>query len=932
MTRHLPHRSLAAAAAVLASLPLAVSVADATATAASADPGAGPLRVLVFSRTAAFRHDSIPDGVAMIRQLGRHNGFAVDATEDPGAFTVDNLRRYGTVVWLSTTGDVLDDAQQAAFERYIESGGGFVGIHAAADTEYGWPWYGGLVGARFRNHPEIQQAQVLVTDRVHPSTKDLPLRWTRTDEWYNYQTNPTGSVHVLAYLDEKSYHGGEMGVDHPIAWCHDFDGGRAWYTGGGHTRASYSDPAFQRHVLGGILTTAGRLPSDCGATVDGSFQQVTLAKGAAQTGEPMGLAVLPDRSVLHTSRDGTVFHTTADGRTSVAARIPVYNFREDGLQGIAIDPDFERNHWVYVDYAPPLDTPPGEVPHNSDDPTVWDAYKGFDQLSRFRFVDGRLDLASEQRILRIPQDRGNCCHHGGDIDFDADGNLYLSVGDDSDPFESNGYAPIDDRVTRAPQFDARRSAGNTNDLRGKLLRIRVMPNGSYRIPKGNLFPPGTPKTRPEIYAMGFRNPFRFSVDRKTGTVWLGDYGPDAPTPGPRPDYGPGGQVEFNRITSAGNFGWPFCTGRNTPAETYAQRQFTSTYTPEDPNDGLSDPVGPKFDCANGPTNTSRLNTGLSRLPAPQPAWLPYDGNSVPEFDSGSESPMGGPVYRFDPDLKSDTKFPAYYDGTFFPYEWGRHWIRNIVLDREGNPLKIDKFFASMQLANPMDVEFGPDGAMYVLDYGTGFFTGTPESAVYRIDYHPRPNVPCAATAPEAGYTSLFDGTSASLAGWRQAGPGGFDLSDCVVRSRDGLGLFWYAARSFPNNYRLRLDWKVAGDDNSGVFVGFPASDDPWSAVNRGYEVQIDMTDTPSHTTGAIYDFQAADLAARDAALRPPGQWNTYEIVVQDDTITVVLNGVRINRFVSQDPDRMVPPGFVGVQNHGLGDDVFFRNIRIRQLA
>src|SRR5690606_18918756 len=339
------------------------------------------------------------------------------------------------VVFLSTTGDVLNDEQQAAFEAYIQDGGGYAGIHAASDTEYDWPWYGDLVGAYFDSHPAIQEATVEVEDHAHPSTAHLPQEWVRTDEWYNFQDNPRGDVHVLAALDEETYDGGGMGADHPIAWCHDYDGGRAWYTGGGHTSESFTDPEFVQHLLGGIQTAAGQADADCGASVEANFDQITLAKGPEEMGEPMGVAVLPDGSALHTSRSGAVYYTAAAGQTSLAAQVPVYGFREDGMQGIALDPNFEENGWVYLYYSPVLDTPDGEVVHSSLDPSVWEAYEGHNNLSRFKFADGQLDLDSEQVILQVPQDRGNCCHHGGDIDFDADGNLYLSTGDDTDPFE-----------------------------------------------------------------------------------------------------------------------------------------------------------------------------------------------------------------------------------------------------------------------------------------------------------------------------------------------------------------------------------------------------------------------------------------------------------------------------------------------------------------
>jgi type 1 glutamine amidotransferase len=241
----------------------------------SAASAASLTRVLVFSKTAGFRHDSIPAGIAAIRQLGAQNGFFVDATEDAAAFTTQNLAQYQAVVWLSTTGDVLDTTQQTAFESYVNGGGGYVGVHAAADTEYDWAWYGGCCGAYFLSHPAQQQATVVVEDRTSDSTAHLPATWSRFDEWYNYRTNPRGSVNVLMRLDESSYSGGTMGADHPITWWHDVGAGRAWYTGLGHTIESYSDPNFTRMLLGGIRVAARAAPSNPG--------DVELARGRAVT-------------------------------------------------------------------------------------------------------------------------------------------------------------------------------------------------------------------------------------------------------------------------------------------------------------------------------------------------------------------------------------------------------------------------------------------------------------------------------------------------------------------------------------------------------------------------------------------------------------------------------------------------------------------------
>lgn len=213
--------------------------------------------VLVFTKTEGYRHASIESGVEAISELGQQHGFEVVHSEDASLFELDILSKYSVVVFLSTTGDVFDDAQQESFKKYINEGGGFVGIHAATNTEYDWPWYGRLVGAYFEGHPKVQRAEVRLLDSTHLSTSFLPDVWIRKDEWYNYQEVPH-DVNVLATLDEQSYEGGTMGSVHPIAWYHHYDGGRAWYTGGGHTPESFEEPLFLQHILGGIMYASGQ--------------------------------------------------------------------------------------------------------------------------------------------------------------------------------------------------------------------------------------------------------------------------------------------------------------------------------------------------------------------------------------------------------------------------------------------------------------------------------------------------------------------------------------------------------------------------------------------------------------------------------------------------------------------------------------------------
>jgi len=221
------------------------------------------LAVLVFSKTAAYRHEAIPDGIRAIEELGGELGWTVSATEDAGVFSDEGLARFDAVIFLLTTGDVLDSEQQAAFERFMKNGKGYVGIHSASDTEYDWPFYGSLVGAYFRSHPQIpqfQQATYRIEDREHPATRHLPPSWVRTDEHYSFRENPRGKVQVLVSLDEKSYEPGDGAMgDHPIVWCRELEGGgRSFYTALGHTKESYSDPLFRKHLASAIAWAARR--------------------------------------------------------------------------------------------------------------------------------------------------------------------------------------------------------------------------------------------------------------------------------------------------------------------------------------------------------------------------------------------------------------------------------------------------------------------------------------------------------------------------------------------------------------------------------------------------------------------------------------------------------------------------------------------------
>ena len=686
----------------------------------------GKPKVLVFSKTAGYYHESIPQGIAAIQKLGAENGFDVDTTKNAELINEENLAQYATVIFLSTTGDVLNHYQEADFERYIQSGGGFVGIHAAADTEYDWGWYGRLVGGYFSDHPgikdphpNVQPGKVTKTGEKHPSTETLPDSWTRTDEWYSYKkVNP--NTKKLLLLDEASYKGGlDMG-EHPIAWYHDFDGGRAFYTGGGHTNESYEEADFLKHLLAGIQYTIGEnmeLDYDDAKSQrtpeENRFTKTTLSMG--QFTEPTEMTILPNLDILVAQRRGEILqYNQATGELKEIVKLDVYwktdvkgVNAEEGLMGIQKDPDYATNNWVYAFYAPTGD-------------------KEINRLSRFKYKDGKWDMASEQIILELYSQRNICCHTGGSIAFDKEGNLFLSTGDNSTPFNQpgskytlNGYAPLDGREGNK-QWDARRSSGNANDLRGKILRIKVAEDGTYSIPEGNLYPKGTEGTRPEIYAQGLRNPYRISVDQKNGYLYWGEVGPDAnndslATKGSR------GYDEVNQARKAGHFGWPYTIGNN-----FAYTEFN--YETGQP--------GPSFDPA-GPTNNSPNNTGLKKLPAVEPAfiWYPYAASpDFPQLGTGGRNAMAGPVYYAD-QYPKDSRMPEYYNGKLFIYDWIRGWIKVVTMQENGDYDKMEPFMGGTKFNALMDMEMGPDGKIYILEYGNGWFAKNPDAGLFRIDYN-----------------------------------------------------------------------------------------------------------------------------------------------------------------------------------------------------
>ena len=291
--------------------------------------------VLIFSKTSGYRHKSIKTGVRAIRSLGQKHGFIVDYTDNADDFTTKVLDNYRAVIFLNTTGDILNNTQQDHFERYIQAGGGWIGIHSAADTEYEWPWYGKMVGAYFDSHPKIQEAELIVINKTHLATIMLPDRWRRRDEWYNYK-NLSPDVNILLKIDESTYEGGTNGKNHPMAWYHTYDGGRAFYTGSGHTKETYWEELFLQHLLAGIKWVMGGADLDYSKAKpeDNRFIITVLDQ---EFDEPMGLDIFSDGRIIFVERKGTIkIHYPAEQTTKTIATIPVHHQHEDVLLGIWI--------------------------------------------------------------------------------------------------------------------------------------------------------------------------------------------------------------------------------------------------------------------------------------------------------------------------------------------------------------------------------------------------------------------------------------------------------------------------------------------------------------------------------------------------------------------------------------------------------------------
>ncbi|WP_051760709.1 discoidin domain-containing protein [Herbidospora cretacea] len=467
-----------------------------------------------------------------------------------------------------------------------------------------------------------------------------------------------------------------------------------------------------------VVALVPAAPAHAAPPPTSGFEKVRL-DGGLSMGEPIELSVLPDGKVLYINRGTSAgggqvrLYNPATQATTVALTLPLDARFEDGLIGITLDPGFATNRWVYLFYSPKVT------------PLV-------NRISRFTFnpSTNTIPAATEDMIIEWPTERDLCCHSAGSMTWDGNGNLYFAVGDNTNSGgDSAGMAPIDERTSRNPQYDAQRTSGNTNDLRGKINRIHPEADGTYTIPAGNLFPPGTAQTRPEIYVMGTRNPYRIWVDKQGGnTLYWGEVGPDAGAT--IANRGPAAYDEWNRATSAGNYGWPYCGGPNVA---YNDWDFAANA-----------PRG-WFPCggSTGPVNNSPRNTGLQQLPPTRGAlvWEQHGGSKEwPALDQpgGCGSPNHAEVYHYNPNLNSAVKWPQYYDNKLIITEYCRNWIKEVQFSNgnpaTGNPTIIEPVLAGMPFVHPIDMEFGPDGSLYLLEYGSGYFSGAADAALVKINY------------------------------------------------------------------------------------------------------------------------------------------------------------------------------------------------------
>jgi cytochrome c len=692
--------------ALIAAVLLASGI-NAGGTAQAAKPASS--RVLVVTASEGKRTALARVAERRLARAARREGLRPVRVRTPKKLTAKRIRRAAAVAFAAGDGTILTPRAEQALNKRVRAGAGVVLVGSAVRLQPKSQDFLTLVGAEPGGIDASQRAEVQFVDHLHPATAQLPRRWRTAQPWVSLQKNPTGRVHVLGWVDEKSYKPGEklaMGVEHPVTWCRQLGEGRAFTTTLGLTRKVWRSRVFGRHLAGAIAFAAGRRSGDCGATVWSNWKRTVVDEDITDGTQ---LDVGPDGRVYYLERTAStlkIYDPVAD-IVKDAGAIPSVPGLGQGLLGLALDPGFNENRWLYI----------------------YRHVEGLNaHLSRFTLgADDQIDLLSEKVLLTVPN--SGVDHNGGGLAMRSNGDLYLAIGANDMPHFDGQYGSRNPGPLGVPlQIDSEATTQNTDSFLGKVLRIHPEPDGTYTIPEGNMFPPGTPQTRPEILTMGHRNAFHIKVDDPTGVVLEGDVGPDGleddPVRGPR------GYDEFNLISGPANYGWPYCIGPNLPYNDVDSMTGTGT--------------GEPFDCGKL-VNRSVNSTGLKELgPATGPlVWYPYGvGDDFPEMSEadfggtdGGRLAIPGPKYR----PFAGSRMPLFFDGSWFVADWARNWIKQVILDEQGRVLRIQRFAPDRGVQAPMDMDIGTDGSLYVLEWGGQSIPfGNPLSAkVVRYQYVPR---------------------------------------------------------------------------------------------------------------------------------------------------------------------------------------------------
>ena len=741
--------------------------------------------VLIVTATEAKKRDPLAKlAERRLVAAARREGLRPIKVRARKGLTVKRIRRASAVVFATGQGTVMSSKVEDALNTRIRSGAGVVILGSSVRLQPRSQDFVTLVGATAEGVDTAKQAQVQFVDKVHPATARTPRRWNVAEQWVSLAKNPAGRVHVVGWVDEKTYTPGEklaMGVEHPVSWCRELGAGRAFTTTLGLSRGVWKAGAFRRHVAGAIAYAAGTRSGNCGATIWSNWKRTVIDEDITDGTQ---IDVGPDGRVYYLERTAShlKIYDPAQDIVKDAGLIPSVPGLGQGLLGLAIDPKFEENRWIYV-----YRHVEGLVAH----------------LSRFTLPENdQVDLASEKVLMRI--ENTGVDHNGGGLAMQSNGDLFLAIGANDMPhfdghYGSRNPTPV---VGAATQTDAEITTQNTMSYLGKVLRIHPEPDGTYTIPKGNMFPPGTPQTLPEIYTMGHRNAFHVKVDDLTGHVLEGDVGPDGREDDP--ERGPRGYDEFNLLTGPANFGWPYCIGPNLPYR--------------DLNSVTQTGSGELFDCSK---LVNRSGPGLKELgPASGPlVWYPYGvGEHFPEMSEawnggtdGGRLAIPGPKYR----PFAGSRMPLFFDNSWFVADWTRNYLKQVILDDKGDVLRIQRFAPGRGLAAPIDMELGADGSLYVLEWGGQSIPfGNPTAAkVVRFQYIPRCGT-CDPTLPAAGGGDAAPGVEGNVIAGPLAQTAGFLTTNVTLAQ--GSKLTFSNLDAFAHNVA-----SVAVDENGQRLFASP---------------------------------------------------------------------------------------------------------------